>query len=189
MSTLYRHSESSGGPDRVPDADEQARTWELLNEELRLRIETQRRAFERIEARAAIVLGATFAALQFVAEKPVTSRWLPLALIAYGLAMAFSLIAVLPGWFKETKPRSVLLGLWLYPRGRAAAELANNRLVAFEKNVGRQGRLVLLVRASVAAAVVGAMMSTAHLTKGERTDVERGSAPCSAGPGGCSPGS
>ena len=168
--------------------EELGKTWELLNEELRLRLDAQRRAFERIEARAAIVLGASFAALQFVAGEERRSGWLPLALGAYGLAMLFSLIAVLPRAFEETKPRSLLLGLWWYPRGRAAAELANERLRAFDLNVDRQARMVGLLRASVAVAIAGAMMSTAHLTKGERTNVDRAgsSASCTAGASSCS---
>ncbi len=68
-----------------------------------------------------------FAAIQFVAGKDVSSPWLPWALAAYGAAMATSLyVAALPRRFEEVKPRSILLGLWLYPKGRAAAELANN---------------------------------------------------------------
>ena len=135
--------------------------------------------------------GATFAALQFVASKPVASPWLGWAVGAYTGAMACSLITVLPGWFKETRPRSLLVGLWLYPPERAAAELANNRLIAFEENVGRQGRMVFLVRASVGLGLAGAIMSTLHLMEGNRTDVERppaATAGCSggaAGPGGC----
>jgi hypothetical protein len=171
------------------DAEDQGRNWELLNEEMRLRIDIQRKAFERIEARAAIVLGATFAALQFVAKESVRSAWLPWAIGAYALAIALSLVAVLPGRFVEIRPRSILVGLWSYPRSRSAAELANNRLVAFEANVERQARIVRLVRASVALAVMGAMLSTAHLTKGERRDGNgRAPAVCPAGASGCGTG-
>ena len=181
MSTLY----TSGGGN-VSDPEEQGKTWEFLNEELRLRSDAQRKSFERIEGRAAIVLGASFAALQFVAREPARSGWLPFAVAAYGLAMAFSLIAVLPRGFEDTKPRSLIVGLWLSPRGRAAAELANERLRAFELNVGRQAWMVRFLRASVALAIVGAILSTAHLTKGERTDVERrDSAGCASGSGRC----
>lgn len=60
----------------------------------------------------------------------------------------------------------MLIGLWLYPRGRAAAELANNRLAAYEMNVQRHGRRVAAVRVSVVALVLAAILSVAHLTQG-----------------------
>jgi hypothetical protein len=147
---------------------EQPDTWELLNDELRHRIDIQRSAFERLEARAGIVAAVAFGALQFVAREPVESGWLPAAVVAYVLAMVCaSALAVLPRRFHEPKPASILVGLWLYPRGRAAAELANNRKVAFEKNVGRQARAVLLLRVSVGLLALGAILSTVHLTQGE----------------------
>ena len=86
-------------------------------------------------------------ALQFVASRPIESRWLPIALAFYGRAMlGAGAVAVLPRRFEEPKPASMLNGLWLYPRGRAAAELANNRKLAFEQNVPRQARCVMLIR-------------------------------------------
>ena len=102
---------------------DQPETWELLNDELRHRLDVQRAAFERLEARAAIVLGVAFAAIQYIAEKPVRSAFLPWAIGAYVAAMLCSLIAMWPRRFEELKPRSLLTGLWLWPRGLAAAEL------------------------------------------------------------------
>ncbi|MFP5316676.1 MAG: hypothetical protein ACLGI2_00065 [Acidimicrobiia bacterium] len=150
---------------------EQNETWQLLNDELRLRLDVQRTAFNRIEGRAALILGAVFAAIQFVAGKDLSSPWLSWALGAYGVAMATSLcVAALPRRFEEVKPRSIVVGLWLYPKGRAAAELANNRLKAFEQNVKRQGLMILIVRVSVAFAIAGAILSVLHLTRGDSTN-------------------
>ena len=154
---------STEGPDRGPS--DSNGTWVLLNDEVRQRLDVQREALAHIEARAAIVLGAAFAALQFVAEKPLSSPWLPLAASAYVGAMACSLIAVLPGSFQEIEPNAVVLGLWFYQPDLAAAELANNRLFAFNLNEARRRRIVFLVRVAVVLAVLGAILSTLHLTE------------------------
>jgi hypothetical protein len=159
-----------GALDPADDADdgEQSETWELLNDELRHRIDVQRSAFDKIEARAGIVAAVAFAALQFVAGERVDSDWLPPALGAYGAAMVCAgAIALLPRRFDEPKPMTMLVGLWMYPRGRASAELANNRRVAFEKNLPRQALRVWVLRVSVAFLVAGAILSTVHLTQGD----------------------
>jgi len=113
----------------------------------------------------------------------LSSPWLPLAVGAYAAAMVCSLIAVLPGGFEETRPRSLLDGLWLYPPDRAAAELVNNRVSAFEWNETRLHRMVFLVRLGVVLAVFAAILSTLHLTRGDRTDVEKAPSAAGACPG------
>lgn len=78
--------------------------------------------------------------------------------------------------------------------GNAAAELANARLAAIEENVARQARMVRFARASVALVLAGAILSTAHLTQGDRPDAIRAdqSAACDpaadpTGANGCDP--
>jgi len=167
-------------------------SWILLNDELRLRLEVQRAAFAKLEGRATILLGSATAALLFVAKEEVASNWLLLGLAAFAISIGFSLvIAVLPSEFEELKPRSLIVGLWLRSEHNAAAELANNRLGVFERNVGRQQRFVWFVRISVAFALAGAAFSTLHLTQGDRPDVDRQRSPACAthttGANGCNP--
>ena len=150
--------------------EEHPETWELLNEELRHRLDVQRSSAERLETKAALVLGAALTAIQFVAREAVRSGWLSWAVAAYVGAMACAVLVVVPRRFEELKPRSLIVGLWLYERGRSTAELANNRLVAFETNVRRQGRRMWLVRASIVLLVVGAILSAEHLARGVRTN-------------------
>ncbi len=151
------------------EALEQPETWDLLNEELRHRLDVQRAAAQRLETKATVIIGAALAGVQFIAKEPFRSYWLPLAVGSYLAAIGAGLLAVLPQVFHETGPRPMLIGLWLYPRGRAAAELANNRLAAYEMNVKRHGRRVAAVRVSVVALVLAAILSVAHLTQGART--------------------
>jgi hypothetical protein len=125
-------------------------TWLLLNDELRHRHDSQRSSFDKLESRAAIVLGAATGALLFVAKEDVNSPWLVPALAAFAGSIACSLIAVLPSRFEELGARALVVGLWLRSRGNAAAELANARLAAIEENVARQARMVRFARASVA---------------------------------------
>lgn len=173
---------------------EQVATWELLNDEMRDRLDVQRGAAERLETKAAIVTGAALTAVQFVAKEPVTSYWLPAAVLAYCAAMGAAFFAVVPRAFDEIGPRSMLVGLWLYPRGRAAAELANNRFVAYQANAKRHGMRVDCVRVAIVALMAGATLSVVHLTQGDRTDAGRTPTGCasvaatSAGTTGCSTG-
>lgn len=157
---------------------EQVETWDLLNAEMRHRLDVQRAAAERLETKAAIVLGAALTAVQFVAKERVRSYWLVVAVIAYCTAISAALCAVLPRAFDEVGPRSMLVGLWLFPRGRAAAELANNRYVAYQANARRHGRRVDCVRVAIVALIAGAIMSVVHLTEGARTDAGRTTANC-----------
>jgi hypothetical protein len=154
-------------------AEHNEATWILLNDELRYRHDTQRAAFAKLEGRAAILLGAATGALLFVAKADVTSGWLVPAVATFAGSIACALVAVLPSRFEELQARSLVVGLWLRSRGNAAAELANNRLVAIEENVKRQARFVLYVRCSVALILLGAALSTVHLTQGDRSDVDR----------------
>jgi hypothetical protein len=147
---------------------EQPETWELLNDELRHRLDVQRSSAERIETKAAVVIGAALTAVQFVVREPVRSYWLPPTVGAYVAAMIFGLLTVMPRVFDETGPKAMLTGLWLYPRGRAAAELANNRLLAYEGNLKRHRWRLFWLRLSLLAVVVGAIMSVIHLTEGVR---------------------
>jgi len=169
-------------------AEPNAATWILLNDELRHRHDAQRTAFAKLEGRAAILLGAATGALLFVAKENVTSEWLVPALLTFAGSIVCSLVAVLPSRFEELQARSLVVGLWLRSQGNAAAELANNRLVAIEQNVQRQARVVKLVRCSVALSLFGAALSTIHLTHGDRPDDERPPAcadPSPASPDGC----
>lgn len=150
---------------------ENVETWELLNEEMRQRLDVQRGAAARLETKAAVVIGAALTAVQFVAKEPVRSYWLPAAVVAYATAMGAGLFAVLPRAFDEIGPRSMLVGLWLFPRGRAAAELANNRYVAYQANARRHGRRVDCVRVAIVALIAGGIMSVVHLTEGVRPHV------------------
>ena len=182
--------------DRLPapeSTEPNEATWILLNDELRHRHDAQRVAFAKLEGRAAILLGAATGALLFVAKEDLTSVWLGPALVAFAGSIVCALVAVLPSRFEELRARALVVGLWLRSRGNAAAELANNRLVAIEENVARQGRLVGFVRGSVVLALLGAALSTFHLTQGDRTDVERPERPAAcrtsgaASANGCNP--
>lgn len=164
--------------DVVPEAVRSPEdTWILLNDELRYRHDAQRAAFSKLEGRAAILLGVATGALLFVAQEDVASSWLIPGLAAFAGAIACALVAVLPSRFEELQPRSLVIGLWRRSRGNAAAELTNNRLVAIEANVARQANLVRFVRSSVALALLGAALSTIHLTQGDRPHVERQNRP------------
>ena len=169
-------------------------TWLLLNDELRHRHDSQRSSFDKLEGRAALVLGAATGALLFVAKEDVTSPWLVPAVVAFAGSIACSLIAVLPSRFEELGARALVVGLWLRSRGNAAAELANARLVAIEENVVRQARMVRFARGSVALILAGAILSTIHLTQGDRPHVLQGDQPAACdstrattGANGCDP--
>jgi hypothetical protein len=147
--------------------DEQPETWELINDELRHRLDVQRSAFDRLETRAAFVFAAAFAALQFVARADVESDWLPAAIATYAVSMLCAgAIAAIPRRHDEMSPAAIVKGLWWHTRGRAAAELANNRRVAFEKNVSRQKWLTLALCVSVGLLALGAILSGVHLSQG-----------------------
>jgi hypothetical protein len=161
------HTPSAG----IDEPNEQ--TWILINDELRHRHDSQRSSFDKLEGRAAIVLGAATGALLFVAKEDVASAWLVPAMATFAGSIACSLIAVLPNRFEELGARPLVVGLWLRSRGNAAAELANARLAAIEENVVRQGRMVRFARASVVLILAGAIFSTIHLTQGDRPDVVR----------------
>jgi hypothetical protein len=153
--------------DHLPSAgidEPNEQTWLLLNDELRHRHDSQRSSFEKLEGRAAIVLGAATGALLFVAKEDVSGPWLTPALAAFAGSIACSLVAVLPSRFKELRARSLVVGLWLRSPGNAAAEIANARLAAIEENVVRQARMVRFARASVALVLAGVILSTLHLT-------------------------
>ncbi|MEY2446654.1 MAG: hypothetical protein QOH79_130 [Acidimicrobiaceae bacterium] len=164
-----------------PPNPEQPATWELLNDEMRHRLDVQRAAGERIDAKAAIVLGAAIAAVQFVAKEPVRSYWLPASVSAYAVAIVLALVALRPRAFDEVGGHAMLVGLWAYPRGRAAAELANNRVWALTKNAERQTGRIRWLWASIAVLLLAAMMSVVHLTQGERIDAGPTARICSAG--------
>lgn len=152
---------SPGG--EPPDPD----TRRLLYEEVRHRHDVQRAVTERLEGKAALLLGADLALVSFVAKEPISSWWLPVALALYGLSAFAALIVVVPRTFHEVSPRSTLVGLWRWNVADAAGELANNRLRAIEANLEGQGRRVRCLRISLAFLVAGAMMSVLHLTLGE----------------------
>ncbi len=172
---------SDDPPEDGPDETHEP-TWLLLNDELRHRHDSQRSAFDKLESRAAIVLGAATGALLFVAKEDVTSWWLVPALAAFAGSIACSLITVLPSRFEELGARSLVIGLWLRSRGNAAAELANARLAAILENVTRQARMVRFVRASVALLLAGALFSAIHLTQGDRPNVVRPEQPRACDP-------
>lgn len=163
-----------------------------LNEELRYRHDVQRSSFQKLEGRAAIVLSAATAAVLFVAKEDVSSGWLPPALLTFAGSIVFALIAVVPSQFDELAAREVVTGLWLRSRGNAAAELTNNRLLRLEANMPRQAKMTRRVRIAVALVLVGAILSTIHLTTGDRPDVigQEGSPACdprATSPNGCDP--
>jgi len=124
----------------------------------------------RIETKAAVVIGAALAAAQFVAAQPVRSYWLPTALVAYTAAIAAGLWCVRPRTFDNIGLEQLLTGLWRYPRGRAAAEIVNNRNVAIKANARRHQARVTWFWLSLVGLGLGAIMSVGHLSLGDDSD-------------------
>lgn len=150
--------------------DEQPETWELINDEARHLLSAQRSAGERVETKAALVMAAALTAAQFVAKEPLSSYWLPFAVVGYATAFGIGMLCIRPRAFEELGLKRVMLGVWWWPRGRAAAEMANSRNEAIRVNALRHRRRVSFFWWSLAALAIGAMMSIGHLTRGERTD-------------------
>lgn len=164
-----REPEPSKSAPMTKDAD----TRRLLYDELRHRHDVQRSVSERLEGKAALVLGAALALIQFVAREPVDSWWLPPALGPYTTAGLAALVIVLPRRFEELGPENVLRKVWWWTLPDAASYLANARLSAIKANVEHQAAKVRWLRLSVVLLLLGAMMSAVHLTQGERDDGER----------------
>lgn len=163
-------------------------TRRLLHEELRHRHDVQRGVSERLEGKAALVLGASLALVPFVAKEPVQSWWLPLATAFYAFSALAAVVVVVPRSFQELDPRKTLETVWLWDPSDAAGELANNRLRAIETNVRDQAGRVLWLRVSLGLLLLGAIMSVLHLTLGERdaggTEPTAGAAVCAHRTGG-----
>lgn len=171
-------SESADRPQ--PRRVAQPETWTLLNEEGRHLLDTQRSAAERIETKAALVVGAALTAAQFVAKEPFSSYWLPAAMTGYLLAILCGLACVLPRTLNNIGLDETVRGVWWFDRGRAAAEIVNNRNVAIKANARRHRRRVLWFWAALTMLAIGAIMSVGHLTLGRRTD-DRLNGTCVAG--------
>lgn len=150
--------------------EEQPATWEMLSEEGRYLLDSQRAAGERIETKAAVVIGAALTAAQFVATRELHSYWLPLALAAYLVAIGAGLVCVRPRTFDNIGLEQLLKGLWWYPKGRAAAEIVNNRNLAVKANARRHQSRVTWFWLSLTTLALGAIMSVGHLTWGRDED-------------------
>ena len=68
-------------------------TLELANELVRERLQAQKEGIERVEAKAAILLGFAAVAAQFVVSQ-ARGGWTVAALIAYGVALASGAVAI-----------------------------------------------------------------------------------------------
>lgn len=154
----------------VEALEEQPETWELLSEEGRYLLDSQRAAGERIETKAGLVIGAALASAQFVAAQQVESRWLPIALVSYAASIAAGLWCVRPRTFDNIGLEQLLTGLWRYPKGRAAAEIVNNRNVAIKANARRHQARVTWFWLSLVGLGFGAIMSAGHLSLGDDPD-------------------
>ena len=152
------------------DKEPQDRTWALLNEESRLLLDAQRTGAERVETKAALVIGAALAAAQFVARESVDSYWLPASLVAYALCIGSGLICVSPRRFENLSLERTMKGVWWYPHEFAVAEVLNNRNEAVKANAKRHQARVLWFWLSITFLGGGAMMSALHLRLGKETD-------------------
>jgi hypothetical protein len=146
----------------------------LLYDELRHRHDVQRGVSERLEGKAALVLGAALALVQFVAREPVDSGWwLPAALAAYLLSAAAALRVVLPRRFEELGAERVLRKVWWWSLPDTAGYLSNARRHVIELNVDHLAFKVRWLRVSIGLLIAAAILSAVHLTQGERDERER----------------
>lgn len=169
---VHRWRDRTVVPGPVPQAGTTVRpdTWELLNEEGRHLLESQRTAAERVEGKAAIVIAGSLAAAQFVARESVSSYALPVAEGSYLASIFCGLACVIPRRVDNVGMQQIINGLWWTERGVAAAELINNRKDAWLLNAERHQIRVLWFWAALATLAVGTCASVVHLTMGQSTD-------------------
>lgn len=79
----------------MPSDEEREAALDLLNDQLERRIQTQFTVADRIDTKAAIVLGFTATAAQFVVTHPHRTGWTTkAAVVGYGVAFIAGLVAL-----------------------------------------------------------------------------------------------
>ena len=146
-------------------ADEETRR--ILNEEMRHRLEIQRSAAERVEAKAAIVLGFAATAMQFVISRNQSSDFETVSIAAWALAIAASLVVISVRASGELDPRSFVEDLWNADAPFAHSKLTRTRLHEFEHNGGRLTIRVIAWQVAGLFVAVAGILSALHLMNGE----------------------
>lgn len=147
-------------------AEERLETRKLLAELLDQRLAVQRSAAERVEAKAAIVLGVATGVLQLVLGQKLTSEWLGPAVAAYFVAIVMSVVCLALRRNREVDPGALLRELWNAPAVFTYSQLANNRLDAFTVNMGRVRWRIRAWWCAVAALVAATVLSVLHVRYG-----------------------
>ena len=150
-----------------PLIDDLRRTRELLLNQAQHRADVQRSAIERVEAKAAIVLGVSVTAAQFIASRSYRSGFLPLAMGAYVVAIGCSLVVAALRNHHEVDPAKFVNTLWQAPYDYAVTELVAHYNRNFKINRKRARWRQWVWWGSAGALAIGAIMSVLHVTQGD----------------------
>ena len=145
-------------------ADEETRR--ILNEELRHRLDIQRSAAERVETKAAILLGFAATAMQFVVGRDEASPLETATVIAWCATIIACLAVVTVRPSGELDPEDFVNDLWSADAPFAHTKLVRTRLYEFERN---RRRLTIRTRAwllSSRCLAAAGILSALHLSYG-----------------------
>jgi hypothetical protein len=125
----------------TPTVDDQAGTWELINNELTSRLARQDQSSSRIETKATVVVGFAATAAQFLATQHASNGVLVcLAFVAYALSFGCCLGAIVISRYRELDPRGLLDVYAWRPRVEVIGRLAAIRVQAYEHNAAKLRR-------------------------------------------------
>jgi hypothetical protein len=144
-------------------------TRKLLLDLTRYRCDVQRAAFERVEAKAGILLAFAVTAAQFVVSRQIESGYRSWAVGAYVVAMVLALIVSGLRSHREIDPMKYLPALWDAAAERATTLMTNEFADAYRANLSGSTWRVWLWRLSAVALTTGAMLSVLHITRGTPT--------------------
>jgi len=147
---------------------DRAASFELVAEAVRLRLDAQRQAAERIETKAAILLGFVATAVPLLATQEGAENWLRIpAFVVYGLATIFGVVAIRPYPHWETPlPRPFVAAFLKYPQPpeNVSKWLAAARVRTFEDNLPVARQKARCWWLSLLALAVAVLLSVFSLT-------------------------
>ncbi|MGH3408368.1 MAG: hypothetical protein ACRDRJ_38630 [Streptosporangiaceae bacterium] len=133
------------------DLEGQIETLTFLNNQISGRMDRQSESLDRIDTKAALVIGYAGAAVTFLATRHPQPTLAGLAYVGYGIAAAFGLAALFVRSYRYLDPRALLDEHAGSAMAVALAEVAATSVIMFETNDRQQGRKVRHWKLSVVA--------------------------------------
>jgi hypothetical protein len=138
-------------------------TLAFLNDQISGRIDQQSQSLDRLDTKAALVIGYAVAAVTFLATRHTQPVLAGLAYVGYAVAVAFGLAALFVRTYEYINPRILLDKYARATKTAALAAVAATSVGMFETNDKQQKRKVRAWRLSVSFLLIATTLLVSAL--------------------------